>query len=57
MGQKPPPITVMGSQFTEEVISRIQSASSGTIIEFSDVKVQSIAGRLHFPKPVIVRIQ
>ena len=56
-GKEDVPIMVTGSQFTEQIKSRIQSASSGTIIEFSDIKVQSIAGIRDIGRVLSVRIR
>jgi hypothetical protein len=56
-GREEAPITVNGAEFNDQVKSRIQSASSGTIIEFSDIKIQSIAGKCLCVKVFSVRIQ
>ena len=57
-GKEEPPIDVIGSQFTEEMISRIQSAELGTMIEFSNFKVQSdVAGTREVKVPRMIRIR
>jgi len=57
-GKEEAPITVTGEQFTEQIKSRIQSASSGTIIEFTDIRIQSIAGGTRLiVRPIVVRIR
>jgi len=56
-GVEDAPITVIGANFSEEVIAKIQSAKSGTIIEFSDIKIQSIVGIRIFFNPIMIRIQ
>ena len=52
-----PPITVKGAQFSEEVINKIKNAPSGTIIEFSDCEIQSMAGYFCIDVPVGIRIE
>jgi len=56
-GKEDAPILVTGAEFTEKIKNRIQSASSGTIIEFSDIKIESIAGIRNVVKIFMVRIQ
>ena len=57
-GKEEAPIRVEGAEFTEQVKSRIQSASSGTMIEFSDIRIQStVGGTRTVVRPLIVRIQ
>ena len=51
-----PPITVQGPRFNEQVLNKIQEAPSGTVIEFSDIKIQSIAGMRDVQKLIVVRI-
>ena len=51
------PIFVTGAEFTEKIKNRIQSASSGTIIEFSDITIQSVWGKRVVVRPLVVRIQ
>jgi len=56
-GKEDAPIFVIGAEFTEKIKNRIQSASSGTIIEFSDIKIESIAGTRAVQRVLSVRIQ
>ena len=51
------PIAVNGGQFNEQVKNKIQSAPSGVIIEFSDIKIQSIAGTVNVQKILSIRIR
>jgi len=51
-----PSIFVEGAKFSDEVINKIKDASSGTIIEFSDIKIQSIAGSCDIEKVITIRI-
>jgi hypothetical protein len=51
-----PTITVEGAQFSEEVINKIKDAPSCTFIEFSEFKIQSIAGYREFQKSIAIRI-
>ena len=56
-GKEEAPITVTGGKFSEQVISRIQSAASGTMIEFSEIKLQSVVGGTRvIGRPLVVRI-
>ena len=50
------PIIVKGNRFPDNVVSKIRSASSGTQMEISDIKVQSIAGARTL-KTILVRIK
>ena len=50
------PIQVRGPRFPDNVVSKIRSASSGTQMEISDIKVQSIAGARTL-KTILVRIK
>lgn len=50
------PIIVRGNRFPDNVVSKIRSASSGTQMEISDIKVQSIAGARTL-KTILVRIK
>ena len=52
-----PPITIKGHQFSEEVINKIINAPSGTIIEFSDFEISSIAGYRTIQKQIVIRIK
>ena len=57
-GVEDAPIMVRGNQFPEQIKSRIQSASSGTILEISDIRIQSsIAGRRSIARTIVIRIQ
>jgi hypothetical protein len=56
-GVEDPPIMVVGAEFTEQIKSRIQSAPSGTIMEISDIKIQSIAGYRETQHILSVRIR
>ena len=51
------PITINGAGFSEQVKSKIQSASSGTIIEFSEIRISSIAGTRPIQKVMSIRIR
>lgn len=50
------PITVRGGRFPDNVVSKIRSASSGTQMEISEIRVQSIAGARTL-KTILVRIK
>jgi hypothetical protein len=52
-----PTITVEGGLFSEQVLDKIKNAPSGTIITFSDFKIQSIAGYREIENLIVVRIQ
>ena len=56
-GKEDPPIMVKGARFSDEVISKIQSAPSGTNLEFSDIKIQSKSAIRTIPTVLMVRIQ
>ena len=57
-GKEEAPIRVTGSQFSDEVKSRIQSATTGTVIEFSEIRIQStVAGTRHVVSPMVIRIK
>ena len=56
-GKEEAPIFVMGTQFSEQLKLRIQSAVSGTIVEFADIKTESIAGTRALQRVFSVRIQ
>ena len=51
------PIPVTGGRFNEQVINKIRSASSGTIVEFTDIKIKSEAGSKSIQRPLSVRIR
>ncbi len=50
------PIPVSGAQFSQELIKKIQGASSGTVITFTDIKARSSAGERTLPE-VTVRVR
>ena len=56
-GVEDAPIMVQGGRFTDQVISKIRSASSGTIVEFTDIKIKSEAGNRAIQRPLSVRIK
>jgi len=56
-GVEDPPISVTGAQFPEQVKQRIQSAPSGTNVEFTEIRISSIAGTRNITTPLIVRIR
>ena len=56
-GKEELPIAVSGTEFPEPLIAKIQSAKSGTIIEFSDIKAKSSTGTQFFQNPIVIRIQ
>ena len=56
-GKEDVSINVTGAHFTEQIKSQIQSASSGTIIEFYNVMVKSIVGTCNFVRPIVIRIR
>ena len=56
-GVEDAPITVNGAAFSDQVKSKIQSASSGTIVEFSEIRIQSIAGNRSIPRTLTIRIR
>lgn len=51
------PISVIGARFSEEVIAKIESAKSGTMIEIYDIKISSTEGTQHIVRPFVIRIQ
>ena len=56
-GVEDAPISVTGAQFSDQVSNKIQNASSGTIIEFSNIKISSIAGTKLIDKPIVIRVR
>ena len=56
-GVESPPINVQGANFPEEVISKIKSAPSGTMLEFLDIIVSSAAGIRNIIPMIMVRIK
>ncbi len=56
-GVEDAPVTVNGPRFPEQVIGRIRSAASGTLIEITDIRIRSIAGEKNIQKPLSIRIR
>ena len=56
-GDEEAPISVSGARFSELVLNKIKDAPSGAIIEFSDIRIQSIAGMRDMQKIFVIRIQ
>jgi gliding motility-associated protein GldM len=56
-GVEDAPINITGPHFTDQVKSRIRSASAGTLMEISDVRIQSIAGTRNIQKTLPIRIR
>ena len=56
-GEEDPPITVNGAEFTEQIKHSIQAVSPGTMMEFTNVRIQSSAGTKTLTAPLIVRIR
>jgi len=56
-GVEEAPISINGPQFGPQVSGKIQSASTGTIVEFSDIVINSIAGRRPIQKVLSIRIR
>ena len=54
---KDEPIIVNGPKFGDRVIEKIQNAPSGTIVVFSDFKIQSIMGKFDIEEQVIITIK
>ena len=55
-GVAEPPIIVEGAKFSEQVIEKIRKAQRGTIIEFSEVKIQNFARCCEIQNPIVIRI-
>ncbi|MCL2131385.1 MAG: hypothetical protein FWH36_02850 [Lentimicrobiaceae bacterium] len=51
------PIIVNGAKFSDSVIEKIQNASSGTIIVFSDFQIQRIAGECDIEEAIVISIK
>jgi gliding motility-associated protein GldM len=51
------PVTVNGPRFPEQIISKIRSAPSGTLIEITDISIRSEAGSRNIQKTLSVRIR
>jgi len=56
-GDEEAPISVSGARFSELVLNKIKDAPSGTIIEFFEIKIQSIAGMRNITKTFVIRIE
>ena len=56
-GVEDPPINISGPRFSEQIIQRIQSAPAGTNVEFSEIRIQSLAGTRTIPNTLMVRIR
>jgi gliding motility-associated protein GldM len=56
-GVEDPPVNITGPHFTDQVKARIRSAAVGTLIEISDVRIQSIAGTRNIQKTLTIRIR
>ncbi len=56
-GVEDAPVTVTGPYFTDQIKSRVQSAPSGTVIEISEIRIQSIAGTRNVQKQLMIRIR
>ena len=56
-GVEDPPISVTGAEFTDQIISLIQTAPSGTNVEFTDIRIKSVAGTKTIVVPLMVRIK
>jgi hypothetical protein len=50
------PIIVCGAPFSEEVINKIKNAPHGTIVEFSKIRIKSLAGCGNIQNPRVIRI-
>jgi hypothetical protein len=51
------PITINGEQFGEIVTEKIQNAPSGTIVVFSDIKIQFAGEERDIPKRIVISIK
>ena len=56
-GVESAPITVNGAPFGSQVEGNIKSASAGTLVEFSDIVIKSIAGQRTIQKSIVIRIK
>ena len=56
-GVEDPPINVFGAEYTEQIKSLIKSLPSGTIMEFMNIRIESVAGAKMLVAPLIVRIK
>ena len=53
---KEEPIIVCGASFSEEVINKIKNAPHGTLVEFSKIRIKSLAGCYNIPSLRTIRI-
>ena len=56
-GVEDPPIAVTGHQFSQQVVDKIRNAAAGTTVEFTDIKISSLAGTKTYESPLMVRIR
>jgi len=56
-GVEDPPIMVRGACFTDEVIAKIQSYPPRTVVEFTDIKIQSKAEIRTVNMTLMIRIK
>jgi gliding motility-associated protein GldM len=56
-GVEEPSVNITGPHFSDQVKSRIRSAAVGTLIEITDVKIQSIAGTRNIQKVLSIRVR
>ncbi len=56
-GVEDAPIVINGGRFNDQLVSKIRSATSGTIVEFSDININSEAGKRTIQRPLSVRIR
>jgi hypothetical protein len=56
-GVEDAPIFVKGTYFTDKVISKIKSYPARTVVEFSDIKIQSSAGIKTVATVLMIRIE
>ena len=56
-GVEDAPIMVKGANFTNEIISKIKSYPSRTVIEFTDIKIQNKAEIKIVPVTLMVRVE
>ena len=51
------PIRVNDGKFPDQIISLIRTAPSGTVLEFTDIRIQSVAGTRTIVVPLMVMIK
>ena len=56
-GVEEPPVTVNGPRFSQAVLSSVQQAPTGTLMEITDIRIQSIAGTRNLQKTLSIRIR